>query len=283
MTDLHTHTTMSDGLDEPAALLERARREGLSAIAITDHDTLLGWDAAREANGNGVRLVCGIELSTRDLTESWQVRRPVHVLGYFFPEPAAGFRQWLESLREKRRTRNREIARKLQSFGMDVPIEEVEKLGRNVAGRPHFARIMLEKGFVRTWEEAFTVYLGEEGKAYVERQDPSVEEGVQRIRAAGGAPVLAHPVRLRRSPDDEAKLLTRMKDAGLCGLESYHPDQKGGCAERYVRVAAKFGLVPTAGSDFHGRPSPAPKLGSSSAVLGDDVVDRLSRCAADGE
>jgi hypothetical protein len=283
MIDLHSHTTMSDGLDEPVALLERARQTGLSAIAITDHDTLLGWDAARVSGVNGVRLVCGIELSTRDLTETWQARRPIHVLGYFFPAPAGDFRDWLESLREKRRVRNREIAARLSTLGMDVPIAEVERLGRNVAGRPHFARIMLEKGLVRTWEEAFTLYLGEEGKAYVERQDPSVEEGVARIRAAGGAPVLAHPVRLRRSPGDEEKLLTRMKDAGLCGLEAYHPDQKGGCAERYLKVAERFGLVPTAGSDFHGRPSPAPKLGSSSASLPGDVLDRLSRCATDGQ
>ncbi len=184
MIDLHTHSTASDGTDAPEALVEQAARAGLMALAITDHDTLAGSDEAALAAGE-VELVRGLELSTRILEERDPVSRSAHLLGYFFHDPPKEFRAWLETLKENRRKRNHEMARLLGEQGVMVTLEEAENLGRNITGRPHFARLMRAKGYVGSWEEAFSRYLGERGSAFVEREDPPIREGIERIKVSG--------------------------------------------------------------------------------------------------
>ncbi|WP_321472740.1 PHP domain-containing protein [uncultured Paludibaculum sp.] len=263
MIDLHTHTAASDGTDTPAQLIDRAVALGLEALAITDHDTFRGSDEAVPlAAAKGLRFVRGLELSTRQPDEPNPASRSVHVLGYFFGEPAPAFREWLETLRAARRERNRAMAEKLTALGIPVTVEEAEAHGRNITGRPHFARVMRDKGFISSIEEAFQRYLGETGIAYVERQDPSTEDGIRRIVEAGGLASLAHPFRLNKTdPIEEEALIRRFAGAGLGAVEVWHSDHDQSTRDRYIHLARKYGLGMSGGSDYHGDNKPHVLLG----------------------
>lgn len=266
MIDLHSHTTASDGTYTPQQLVDAAVAQGLEALAITDHDTFAGYEEAKPyAEAAGLRLVCGIELSTK----SEMVRRTVHLLGYF-PDapPAAEFVGWLQQMKESRRDRNRRLADRLQSMGFDIRLEEVESLGRNMAGRPHFARLMVAKGYVSNTREAFDRYLDESAPGYVDRNEPSLEEGIRRIGEAGGYSSIAHPVRLNlKNAEQEEELLGAMAQRGLSAVEVYHSDHDAGDSERYLNMARKFGLKITGGSDFHGENKPNVRLGTGPGTL----------------
>jgi predicted metal-dependent phosphoesterase TrpH len=274
LIDLHTHTDESDGTLAPAQLVEAALESGLEALGITDHDTLAGYDAAAPlAREAGLDLVCGIELSTKRRRAAGARGRSIHVLGYFLGGPApAEFRAWLEGIRLARRDRNRRLAARLQSLGMDITIEEVERLGRSQAGRPHFARAMIEKGYVSSVQEAFDHYLDESAQAYVEREEPSVGAGIARIREAGGLASLAHPVRMsRRNPGAFEKDLGEMCEMGLGAIEVYHSDHRRADTEFFLLLARRHGLAVTGGTDFHGDNKPGLALG---AGYGDVAVPR---------
>lgn len=264
MIDLHTHTTASDGDHSPAALVELARRVGLEALAITDHDTFDGYEEAVPAAATtDLELVCAIELSTRQRVHTSHRARSVHLLGYFLNQPpGAGFRNWLGQLQDARRDRNRRMVKRLNELGIDIELEEVETHGRNMAGRPHFARVLVQKGYVGSHSEAFRQYLGESAKGYVQRFSASIAEGIHRIREANGIPVLAHPVRLG-APDSgaEAGMIRSMVDDGLRGIEVWHSDHRPNDVNRYRGLAEHFGLVMTGGSDFHGGVKPDVRLG----------------------
>jgi predicted metal-dependent phosphoesterase TrpH len=262
MIDLHTHTNESDGSLAPAELVERAVAVGLEALAITDHDTFAGYDqAVRPAGAAGLDLVCAIELSGK---LAGAKPRQVHVLGYFLRQPpSAAFRAWLHGLLEARRDRNRRLAAKLQSMGMDIELGEVERIGRTLTGRPHFARVLVQKGYAASTEEAFHKYLGESAAAYVERQGPAAAVAIQQVAEAGGLPVLAHPIRLGvRDLAAEERLIGQLREAGLRGIEVYHSDHDAGDVERYANIAGKYGLAVTGGSDFHGDAKPQIALGT---------------------
>lgn len=263
MIDLHTHTTASDGTDSPAQLVEAACRAGLEALAITDHDTLAGTDeAAPHAAAAGLRLVRGLELSTRILEETDPAARNAHLLAYFPNGVSDHFREWLGTLRAARRERNERLAAKLRALGLEVAVEEAEAYGRNITGRPHFARVMREKGYVSNWEEAFRRYLGEHGAAYVEREDPSTAEGIRRIHEAGGIASLAHIYRSgKRNADEEEAMLRRLVDAGLRALEVWHSDHDPAHTMRYLEFSRRYGLLPTGGSDYHGANKREIRLG----------------------
>lgn len=263
MIDLHSHTTASDGTDTPAQLVDRAVALGLEALAITDHDTFRGSDEALPlAAARGLRFVRGLELSTRLLNEPNPASRSVHILGFFFREPDPSFRAWLETLRAARRQRNYAMAEKLTALGMPVTVEEAEAHGRNITGRPHFARVLRDKGFISSIEDAFRDYLGETGSAYVERQDPSSEEGIRRIIDAGGLASLAHPFRLnKRDPAEEEDLIRHFADAGLDAIEVWHSDHDQSTRDRYIHLARKYGLGMSGGSDYHGENKPDVLLG----------------------
>jgi hypothetical protein len=267
MIDLHTHTDQSDGTVAPAQLVQNALDLELEALGITDHDLLVGYDlAAPVAAEKGLELICGVELSTRLAPKNPGVRlSSVHLLGYFLEEPpAAGFRQWLRSHQESRRQRNRDLIAKLQSLGVDITLEEVQVLGRNLTGRPHFAQVLLKKGYVSSMQEAFDVYLADWAKAAVDREEPTLLEAVRYVREGGGLPSLAHPVRLHCGRDlEELRALVRqLVDAGLEGIEVYHSEQGPAEIELYLLIAAEFSLVATGGSDFHGNNKPAIHLGT---------------------
>ena len=284
MIDLHTHTTASDGSDTPEHLVRRASGFGLRALAITDHDTLDGFDASREcAAQQGVELICGIELSTRVDGETDPRRRNAHLLAYFIDEPGEEFRDWLRNLRQKRRERNGFIAARLQSMGIDIRLEDAEALGQNVTARPHFASLLISRGYAANIREAFDVFLGETGSAYVEREDPPVREAIEHVHAAGGVTSLAHPIRLNQPyAAREEQLIAGWAESGLDALEVWHTDQGEPEERRYTELAARYGLLRTGGSDYHGNHTPGilPGRGNGRLCVPPVVLDDLHRLAA---
>ncbi|MDQ6676624.1 MAG: PHP domain-containing protein [Acidobacteriota bacterium] len=259
MIDLHTHTTASDGTSTPEELVAEAITEGVEALAITDHDTLAGVEEAREpAARAGLDLVFGIELSTRF------AGRTVHLLGYFpNGSPGEPFRQWLAALQRSRADRNRRMAERLRSLGVDITLEEVQSRGKSITGRPHFARALMEKGYVSSIQQAFEDYLDESAKGYVERQEADFAESVALIRGSGGVPSAAHPIRLMRNAVVPlAQTIGAMRDVGLLALEAYHSDHSPANVREYEELARRFDLAVTGGSDFHGGNKPNIRLGS---------------------
>ena len=275
MIDLHSHTDRSDGTFTPAELIAEAVRIGLHALAITDHDTMAGCDAARpHAEAAGLDLVCGIELSTKYKGQS------VHLLGYFPNEgPSAEFRAWLDFLLESRRDRNRRLISKLQSLGLDITLEEVEKKGRTLTARPHFARVLVDKGYVKDLQEAFDLYLDESAKGYVQRQDVPIAEAIERILQAGGVSSLAHPVRVAKNDWDKlAEYVGDFASMGLRAIEVYHSDHSPENVAYYKRLAQRFGLGITGGSDFHGANKPTISLGvgyRGNLCVPDELLEEL--------
>lgn len=262
MIDLHSHSTESDGSYSPAELVNAAQQAGLEALAITDHDTFAGFEQAVPlARAAGLDLVCGIELSTKI---HHPVKRTVHLLAYFVNGgPAPEFRDWILGLQSARRDRNKRLAARLQSMGVDIKLEEVEAIGRRMAGRPHFARLMVEKGYCANTRAAFDNYLDEAAPGYVDRDEPTLADAIQRTRQAGGISSLAHPVRLgKHDRHEEEKLIAFMCQDGLQAIEVFHSDHDAGDVQRYLQIARKFGLKITGGSDFHGENKPSVSLGT---------------------
>lgn len=262
MIDLHSHTNESDGTFTPLELVELAAQRGVEALAISDHDTFAGYDqAVPEARARGVDLVCGIELSTR---VPGSKSRTVHLLAYFLRQPPPeDFRAWLSELLAGRRDRNQRLITSLREKGVEIELGEVERLGRTLTGRPHFARILIDKGYAANFDEAFRRYLGETAPTYVERFAPYVAAAIQRVLQAGGLPVLAHPIRLG-IPDLAAEeiFIGELRDAGLRGIEVFHSDHRPADMERYGGIARKYKLLVTGGSDFHGDVKPQISLGT---------------------
>lgn len=255
MIDLHSHTEASDGTFSPAQLIEEAVRVGIHLLGITDHDTFAGYDEAVPlARHAGVELVCGIELSTK------LDGRSVHLLGYFLTQEKMGnLRQEILAMQEARRDRNIRLIARLQSLGIDITLEEVQARGRGLTARPHFAQVMLEKGYVSTLQQAFDEYLDESAKGYVYRREPTFAEGVAMIREAGGIASLAHPVRVN---GDVTSLVPRLCGYGLNAIEAYHSDHQPHHTQLYLELAHEYGLLVTGGSDFHGAAKPGLMLGT---------------------
>jgi len=238
---------------------------GLEALAITDHDTLAGYDRAEPiARAAGLDLVCGVELSTRFHG------RTVHLLGYFVHEaPTREFREWLLALQQSRRERNLRMIERLRSLGLDISIEEVEAKGRSITGRPHFARVLVEKGYAANTEQAFQDYVDESAKGYVQREEVPVHEAIERIAAAGGVPSLAHPIRVARrverglhnGHDELENWVAELGEMGLRAIEVFHSDHRPDDVARYAGMAQRFNLAATGGSDFHGGNKPKIQLG----------------------
>lgn len=260
LIDLHTHTSESDGTLSPIALLELAHVIGLKALAITDHDTLSGYDEAARTlvrQRCELELVCGIEISTRCKNRS------VHLLAYFLREaPTQAFRKWVDTLRAGRQDRNQSLVGKLQAMGFEITMEEVNQRGKNLPGRPHFASILVEKHYVTSIQEAFDRYLDESGSCYVPRAEPLLEEAVEQITAAGGLPALAHPVRISQDPQVVEEFVRGAREVGVRAIEVYHSDHCPTDVSLYRSLAHRFSLIVVGGSDFHGETKPNIQLGT---------------------
>jgi hypothetical protein len=262
--DLHSHTTASDGSLTPAELVALAKRSDLTALGITDHDTFDGYEEALPiAREYGLHLVQGIELNSRLTLPGNSVPVYVHTLAYFpTRRPSPAFLGWLAGERQDRLDRNRKLVDALRKRAVDISLEEVQARGRSLAGRAHFAAILVDKGYARNFEDAFRCYLGESAPSYVERQSLTTPEVIRKIRDGGGIPSVAHPVRLRLGREEEREVIARLKDAGLLALEIYHSDHPPELQAHYRQLAQELDLIPTGGSDFHGRPKPNVELGT---------------------
>lgn len=248
LIDLHTHTTHSDGSATPEELIESAALMRARAVAITDHDTITAIKKARVAAERfGVELVAGVEISAEFSPGT------MHILGYCFDEGSAALQKKLDELRRARERRNPEIASRLRSLGFDISYDEVEQIaGNEIVGRPHFARLMVGRGYVASIQEAFDMFLRKGAPAYVEKERPSPEESIAVIHEAGGIAVLAHPYQLNLGSSEEEALVSELAALGLDGVEALYSRLRPSERERYVAIAARHGLLVTGGSDYHG-------------------------------
>lgn len=267
--DLHTHSTASDGVLAPAELMRRAHAAGLAAVALTDHDTVEGLtEAAAEARRLGLRLVPGVELSTD------AIGREVHILGYYCRFEAEPFAVLLEEMRAARRERLERMVARLNAAGVPVALERVRALaGAGSAGRPHVARALVEAGHAADVHDAFARFLGRGRPGYVPRRKLHPADAVRAVVAAGGVAVLAHPGLVG---DDG--VIADLVAAGLGGIEADYPAHTPEQAARYRRLADDLGLIPTGGSDYHGKGEHWGDLGDVRVPI--EVVDRLERAAA---
>lgn len=260
--DLHIHTTASDGSLAPQEVVRRARRAGLAAIAITDHDTVEG---VRQLISHGLPddlgFITGVEISSLP-PAPYRSKGSFHILGYGIDPEAPPLAEALESLRLQRETRNPQMIDRLNELGMDLTLAEVSaEAGGAVVGRPHMAAVMVRKKWVGSVAEAFDRYLATGRPAYVEKGRIDFENAVSLIRAAGGLPVLAHPVTVGLSPDDLKGLLESLARLGLAGVEAYYSTHPPELTRFLLGCAKSLGLVVTGGSDYHGAYKKGIELG----------------------
>jgi len=261
--DLHTHSTASDGTYTPSDLVHYAKTKSLRALALTDHDCIDGLKEAMAAGKEiGVEVIPGVELSAKFQNGT------MHILGFFVNPTDPIFLQRLVTLQEARRQRNPKIVQKLQDLGVKITYDEVVAAsGGGQVGRPHFACVLLKKGYVKTIAEAFEKYLRDGGPAYVEKERFSPEESIALIHEAEGVAVLAHPLTLHLPVGELDPLLERLVKAGLDGVEVYYGIHTPEQTAQYERLTRKWGLVPTGGSDFHGEYKPKIDLGVGTGDL----------------
>src|SRR5712691_12402372 len=244
--DLHTHSTASDGIYSPTALLQRAKDVGLRVLALTDHDNTGGLDeAALAARTLEIDFIPGIELNT-DISGG-----EVHVLGYFIEYSRPAFQAVLTVLRDARERRGQRMVELLNEEGITISWERVREIAQGAVGRPHVAQALLEAGYVQTIGEAFDKYIGTHCYAYVPRYRLLPEDAVRLIASANGLPVMAHPVELP-GIDELCNWLPGLCEAGMVGLETYYGLYTPEHERELRRLADEYGLVPTGGSDFHG-------------------------------
>lgn len=269
IADLHAHTTASDGTFSPTELVERAKQNGLAAVAVSDHDTTAGLTEAQAAGrALGIEVVPGIELST--VFEG----KDVHVLGYYYDPEHPALLELTRQMREDRVNRMEKMIQQLQDAGIEITREEVEAEAQGSIGRPHFARILIRKGYVSTMPEAFDQYLGYGKVGYVPRMKVTPEDAVRLILEVGGVPVVAHPGLVGKD-----YLFDTLVPAGLVGVEAFHPDHTPEQRHHYQRLAEQHGLIATGGSDFHGAGAEhRGELGSVHVPL--DVVRQLQAKSA---
>lgn len=248
MIDLHTHSTASDGTYTPAQLMEYAHARNINAIALTDHDSIDGIiEAQKKARELSMEFIPGIELSIQWPTGEF------HLLGLGLQSPSKELLGAIDFLRQERDNRNIKMAQKLQEQGIVITYEEVvEKAGTKTIGRPHFASLMIEKGFIRQRQQAFDQYFAKGRPCYVERTGLDLEDAVKAIKTSGGIPVQAHPLSMYVSWGKMEDTMIDIQMHGVEGLEAWHPGTRVSEAYRLEELARKLGMTATAGSDFHG-------------------------------
>lgn len=252
--DLHIHTTASDGLLTPKEVVQLAVEEGLSAISITDHDTIEGYRAAKEkAEELGIELIPGVELSVSHMDEDF------HLLGYLIDYENPEFLKKISSFQEERRIRGEKMVEKLNELGIDLSIETVKSIaGNSSVGRPHVADALVKEEFVHTYEEAFARYLGYHAQAYVPKRFLTPQDGIELIHLVRGVAILAHPGTSKLAH----KAIYDFLPMGLDGIEAYHYKHDRETTRSLTTLAKKLGLIYSGGSDCHGRKKHKILIGS---------------------
>lgn len=271
MIDLHTHSTVSDGSDDPGTVVELAADAGCSAVALTDHDSLAGVGPARaRATDLGITFVPGCEVSCLPVGTGG-----MHVLVYFVEEDGGPLHGELVRLRADRRRRNLALAGRLAELGLPVTYDRVVSVagGEEGVGRPHFAAALVEAGVVPSVDEAFDSYLGEGRPAHVRKARLTGPEVADLARASGGVAVLAHPFSLGLDGPGLARVVGHLAESGFAGIEAvygrYSPRQR----RELGHLARRFDLVATGGSDHHGASKPDLRVGTGTGDL--KVPDRV--------
>jgi predicted metal-dependent phosphoesterase TrpH len=267
--DLHLHTTHSDGSQSPAEVVRLAHEAGVSALAITDHDITTGLPEAIAAGQKlGIEIIPGIEISSR------HGESELHVLGYFLKWEDAQLNARLMTLRESRHRRNPKIIELLQAAGIDITYDEVRAVaGSDSVGRPHIARVLMDKKVVTTAKEAFDRFLAEGKAAYVPRDLPAPVDAIRWIKDAGGLAVLAHPTWVKTTEGTLIDLARQLKEQGLDGVEVHYSTHTPRQTRTYLSLAKQLGLLVTGGSDFHGMTKPDIEVGTGKGSL--HVPDHL--------
>lgn len=247
IADLHTHSTASDGQYTPSELVRLAKVRGLEALALTDHDTVDGLDeASRAGEALGLRILRGVELSAREY-------RSLHILGYGFSTGSPALTKLCAEMKGGRDERKYRIIDFLHEKGIDVSLTEVEELaGGDVIGRPHFAQVMVRRGYVQSSREAFDRYLDTDEFQRIERQKPDARTCIETIRSAGGKVSFAHPYQVKLEDDALEALVRELSGYGLDAIECYYPRHTVQQQAFYLHLAEKYRLHVTGGSDFHG-------------------------------
>ncbi|HKQ09073.1 MAG TPA: PHP domain-containing protein [Blastocatellia bacterium] len=276
--DLHSHTVHSDGSATPDELLAEAQAAGAVAIAITDHDTVAGLGEGRAAAAAlGIEFIDGIEISAEYSPGT------LHVLGYFINPESLSLNAALVELREARERRNPQIAERLQALGYAITYEEVERLaGNDVVGRPHFARLLVERGYALSIQDAFDRFLGKGAEAYVEKARLSPAASIALIHEAGGVAVLAHPYQLKLAPSDATEqFIIELATLGLDGVEAIYSRHSEDERRFYAQMARRHGLLVTGGSDYHGTYKPDIRLvrGTGDLAVPYELLDELKHRA----
>jgi len=292
MVDLHTHSNFSDGDYSPAELLQEAKKRGINALALTDHDTVGGLDSARSvAQAAGIHFIPGIEVNIQWVGEGDRggggraggdaggisgigPGGEFHLLGLGIHSPSPAFLAAIGELSRRREARNRAILDRMHEFSIEASWEELIALsGGHSVGRPHFARLLVNRKIVRNTEQAFARYLKPGKPLYVPKAGLAFAEATALIRESGGIPVLAHPMSLYvawgRLPD----LIKTLKNYGLMGIEAWHPTAQASSCRRLEKLGRELGLYITEGSDFHGAVLSRRQLGYSNR--GREIKDTI--------
>lgn len=270
--DLHLHSRYSDGSVEPAGLMEMAIAAGLTAVALTDHDCFEGIEEARAAAAGKIRFIPGVELSV-----DW-AGSGLHLLAWWV-EPGSQLDLELDEVRQSRAERNLAMIAALNELGHPVTLEQVMRISeKGVVGRPHLAQALLELGVVETEGQAFAEYLASGKPAYRSRKRLSLEAAVELVRISGGVTAVAHPHTVASSADGFSAAFARFADLGVTGVECWYPEYPGEQREAMAKMATRYGLVPTGGSDYHGTHKPGLEVGTGRGDLAvpDRVLEQLA-------
>ena len=260
--DLHVHSNISDGTLSPTELVDHAVKLGLSAFALTDHDTIRGVAEAKEraawhtSQGHAIEVYSGVEISAA------YKNKDIHILGLLVNEHDEILDRILTNFLENRNHRNKKMLEKFAEYGIKLTMEDLtDGADSAVITRAHFATALMKKGYISSVQEAFEKYIGDDGPCYIPREFMSPEQAISSIKKAGGVPVLAHPLLYNLPHDELYALVDRLKKAGLKGIEVYYSNNHGQDEVNVKALANHFGLVATGGSDFHGSVKPHIELG----------------------
>jgi hypothetical protein len=277
--DFHMHTTHSDGSLSPRELIRQCHQKKLACISVTDHDTMSSYKICKEEGEKwGLEVVPGVEISVQFEPGT------LHILGYFQDPAHPALKKVFQEIQAARRERNPRIIEKLNALGVPITLEEViaeaggeDSPDQKQIGRPHFARVLIKKGYARNFEEAFQKYLTKGKPAYVDKRRVASKEAIQLIREAGGIASVAHPKQMRLSPEALEKEMEKLAEEGLEAIEVYNSCQTPEDNRLFKKVAQRFNLVETGGSDFHGANKPEVELGflGRDVRLGYEMVEEL--------
>ena len=271
--DLHVHSNKSDGSLSPSDLVLEAKKKGLKAFALTDHDTVDGIEEAMAAAvGSGVTVIPGIELSTE------YEGKDIHIVGLFIDKEQPAFKEKVQEFVDSRILRNRKMCQKLTEAGCPLTYEElVEEFPGAVITRAHYAQILLKKGYTKSLKEAFERYIGDRGPCFIPREKITPEDGVKLILSAKGIPVLAHPLLYGMGKERLQLLVDRLKAVGLEAIEAVYCTYSQAEETQMRELAKKNGLLISGGSDFHGNAKPGLEMGTGYGKLyvSEEILDEL--------